>query len=274
MLDSNQAEELDENSFLRIEGYLTNEVCQELYDWMDDSQKYYTQDNLRDKIAYPSDSSSTRVSNAYMVSGGFSPLPHIALEKDAMGSLLDDFQAILAQMDELMYGLDTFLEVHATRCMLNMQKYFAGSKEVPWHFDGEYLKSKGNTTRIEEGLVPRYIAVYTLSNQNTHGTKVRCLQTGNEFQAESKAGDMIIIDNLRYLHSVPILEKPRLMIGFRNFDYRPHYFNQNGEGKEVSNACFDGHQERISTEASESIQHARLVQHRETFDMSTLEAKF
>jgi hypothetical protein len=255
MLDKYQLGELKSKGYLRVPDYLDhNEISDMMnlmYCWRND---YYDDENLKRRVAYLSDSSSTRISNAYMVSNGNSPLPHIESEDETLNSLIDDYQFILAQMSS---KPDT--NPSDTRLMLNMQEYKSKSKPVPWHFDGEYLDFNSDDVKdkleVIQALVPQYVVVYTLYNDNKYGTKIKNIISKKEQLIKSKGGDMLIFDNTAFLHSVPELAKSRAMFGFRNFDYQPKLYSQQYDPDSTAtiNDCFSGYSKSISTLEAENI---------------------
>jgi hypothetical protein len=115
--------------------------------------------------------------------------------------------------------------------MFNFQQYFKASKPVAEHFDGHYIdydKKSGTDFRLKKGLLPRYVVVVTLKNENTEGvtgTVLRDCQTDKVYSPPSEPGDFLIFDNIRFRHSVPTLEKPRVMVGLRTFDSCPFVFS-------------------------------------------------
>ncbi len=276
MLTPLQLDELLTNGFVRIPGYLNDTEIQAMMETQTSLINDYQNDtSIYNRVAYLSDDTDTRCSNAFMVSAGDSPLPHIKTDSySTLDNLLQDFQYVLAQIND-----DCLSNVVNTRAMLNLQDYKAASKPVPWHFDGEYLdmNTLDNDGQIDlkEGLVPGYVAVYTLHNANTLATGVRSLTTGEEFLVESKAGDMFIFDNTAVLHAVPELKKPRAMFGFRNFDYNPSLYTQQYDKDSfvTSNQCFSGFVKRITTAESEAIQEDFIQDWKDNFNVD-LKAKF
>ena len=275
MLNELELSGLNTKGYIRIPNFLSKvEISIMLETMVLFRDNYYTQVNIRDRIAYLSDTSETRISNAFMVSTGDTPLPHISIGNDSiLGDIIDDYQTIMRQLSPVMS------DPRDTRLMLNMQEYKEASKPIPWHFDGEYLdcntEDTDGTIQVVEGLIPRYVAVYTLYNENDFGTSVKNLHTGDEFSVESEAGDLFIFDNITHHHSVPELKKDRAMFGFRNFDYIPYHFSQDYSmgSTVVSNDCFNGYAHRITTNQAEEM-HEEFIQKWKDNYNKDLKAKF
>ena len=277
MLSKDQIEEIKAKGFIRIENHLSVEeilyMMLLMYEWRND---HYNDKNLKGRIAYLSDTSETRISNAYMVSTGMSRLPHISVEhRDVLGSLINDYQSLLMATEPRVRFGDT----SDTRLMLNMQEYKSGSKPIAWHRDGEYLDFNSESTTgaisLREGLIAKYVAVYTLYNDNEFGAALKDIHTGEEHRIKSESGDFFIFDNTKFLHSVPELEKPRAMFGFRNFDYQPMYYSQDYHPEAVvsKDECFHGYVRRVTTGEANTMLEEFIDQWSENFT-NELEAKF
>lgn len=186
-------------------------------------EKTYTKEELEKHSVYPSDTTDSRVSNAVMVSEGESTFPKVEHREFAqISSFLTDHNELLSELTETKVS-------GASRCMLNYQNYFEGSKPVGEHFDGEFLKTARNVDGIEfkllEGIIPRYVSLIILANGND-GKGVELLDKDNHhlYQPKLSPGDVVIFDNIKLRHRVPTLEKPRTSIGLRNFDHMPLHF--------------------------------------------------
>ena len=275
MLNELELLELNTKGYIRIPNFLSKvEISIMMETMVLFRDNYYTQKNIRDRIAYLSDTSETRISNAFMVSTGNSPLPHISVDTNSiLGDIIDDYQTIIKQLHPVLW------ESHDTRLMMNMQEYKEASKPIPWHFDGEYLDCNSEDTTgkitVVEGLIPRYIGVYTLYNENTHGTSIKSLHTGEEFSVESEAGDFFIFDNTAFLHSVPELKKDRAMFGFRNFDYVPYHYSQDYSigTMVVNHECFHGYTKRVTTLQAQGMHEDFIVKWKDNYNKD-LKAKF
>jgi len=196
---------------------------------------HYTEENLAKHSVYLSDKTPTRVSNAMMIaqdhligsslrSEGSLPAVQI-IPSGIVLELLKFHDRVLGSMTG-----GPAVGVHS-RSMLNFQEYFAGSKPVARHYDGEYLcyvKKSPTEFQLLEGLLPRYVMVFTIRNENVgeenEGTVLYEVATGKTVSPQSRPGMVLMFDNIRFRHEVPELKKPRLMCGLRNFDHMPMYF--------------------------------------------------
>ena len=278
MLTNDQMALLKEQGYIRIPNMLDKAeikyMMKVMYTFRED---YYTDEKLKSRVAYLSDSSETRVSNAFMVTTGETPLPSIKVAgMGVLASLLNDYQTLLQALS----GDKRSRGAIDTRCMLNMQQYFAGSKPIPWHFDGEYLDlndtyNTDDAIVINEMITAKYVAVYTLENDNEHGADLLDIVTGHKIRMWSEAGDFIMFDNTKFLHSVSQLYKPRAMFGFRNFDYEPYLYTNTytPESLPTTNQCFTGYVRQISTHEAEMRMEAFIANWSHSYT-SDLEAKF
>jgi hypothetical protein len=186
--------------------------------------RHYRVENIDRHAAYLSDNTPTRTSHAMMISRGPSPLPTASHEG------LSAVERFLRFHDEVLGALLGAEVPASSRSMLNWQTYLSGSKPVTEHFDGEYLdyrKDEDGGFTLHEGLLPRLVVILTLSNQNEgelQGTVLRDTVTGKEASPPSRPGDVLVFDNVRMRHNVPMLEKPRRMAGLRSFDFRAVHF--------------------------------------------------
>lgn len=277
MLDKHQMLQLKEQGFIRVPNMLDSEEINYMMGIMTEFRDtYYNDEALKNRVAYLSDSSETRISNAFMVTTGESPLPAInVVDRPILASLVNDYQTLMSAMS----GDRTFRGAIDTRCMLNMQEYFSGSKPLPAHFDGEYLDMNTEGTDdailIKEAIIASYVAVFTLHNKNTHGAILTDIVTGERTQMVSEAGDFIIFDNKKFLHEVPELEHPRAMFGFRNFDFEPTLFSDRytPDSQPTSNKCFTGYARPISTQEATMRQEKFISDWQENYN-TDLEAKF
>lgn len=190
----------------------------------DMKEEHYNGPNLENHSVYLSDKTETRESHAMMIARGRSDLPQVQIYGNRILSLLNFHDQVIGSIvgKEVPVG---------SRSMLNFQEYQAGSKPVAEHFDGEYLKyekESGTSFKLKEGLLPRYVMVFTIRNENVgeevEGTVLRNVETNEIINTQSRPGMVLIFDNIRFRHAVPELKKPRLMCGLRNFDYEPVYF--------------------------------------------------
>jgi hypothetical protein len=244
MLLREELSQLRGRGYIIISNYISEAEREEIGKFIVSSRgDYYNEQNVRNRLSYPSDVSGSRVSNAYMVTTGrVRGLPAISLENNsAISNVVDDFQMMLAQVNG--GNLEDIID---TRCMLNVQTYETKSKPVPVHFDGEYYTTVGDSCRLLEGVIPRYVAVYTVTNEGSGGTTVHNIESGEVIDLPSRSGDVLVFDNIRFLHSVKELSNPRSMFGLRNFDYEPFYYNQIS-GERVYQQCFAGYRKQLTT---------------------------
>lgn len=185
--------------------------------------RFYTQEELAKHSVYPSDSTDSRVSHAVMISEGESQFPKVEHHDfAAIDGFLRDHNALLAEFT------GSTVEP-GERCMLNYQNYYSGSKPVGEHFDGEYLRAAKAEDGVEftliEGILPRYVAVLVIANEND-GKGIELVDnTKNDItRPQLHPGDLIIFDNIQLRHRVPRLDFPRTSIGVRNFDHKPFHF--------------------------------------------------
>lgn len=186
--------------------------------------RHYRVENIDRRAVYLSDQTPTRTSHAMMLSQGPSPLPTVSHEGLAAVARFLRFH------DEVLGGLLGAAVPTSSRSMLNWQTYLSGSKPVTEHFDGEYLdyrKDEDGGFTLHEGLLPRLVVILTLSNENrgeSQGTVLRDTLTGKEASPPSQPGDVLVFDNVRMRHRVPMLEQPRRMAGLRSFDFQAVHF--------------------------------------------------
>ena len=278
MLTKEQMALLKEQGYIRVPNMIDQSEIEHMINIMYTfRENYYNDAELKSRTAYLSDSSETRVSNAFMVTTGETPLPAINVAgMVCLGSLLNDYQTLLQALS----GDKRSRSAIDTRCMLNMQQYFSGSKPIPWHFDGEYLDlndtyNTDDAIVINEMITAKWVAVYTLENENTHGADLLDIVTGRKIRMESEAGDFIMFDNTKFLHSVSKLDKPRAMFGFRNFDYEPYLYTNTytPDSLPTTNQCFTGYVRQISTHEAEMRMEAFIANWSHSYT-SDLEAKF
>lgn len=187
--------------------------------------QFYTKQELDKHSVYPSDKSDARVSHAMMISEGKSDLPKVDHSAfPAIDRFLQDHNALLAEFSQE--------EVKpSSRCMLNFQNYFSGSKPVGEHFDGEYLRAAKAEDGVEfallEGILPRYVVLLVLKNEN-NGRGIELVDNLSKeiIRPQLHAGDLIMFNNIDLRHRVPRLEHPRTSMGLRNFDHQAVHFAQ------------------------------------------------
>ena len=269
MLDKNEVEKLKNQGFvvipyLDIDKGENIEFEEEIWEF---NGRNYTDKNLKSGVAYPSDSSDTRESNAYLVSQYKSksenwntrhnPIPSIALVNWCDQNLLylvKDWNTFLGQMS----GKPD--EVHETVSLINMQEYLGYSKSVPPHQDGMYFKMHdmefGNFG-VTEALMAEYVGVLVLTNEGVAGTMLVEVGSGLTFFPNVKEGEMLIFDNIRFTHEVPPLVHKRSMVGIRNWNHSPYHYTQDRLDSKlthtVGNNFFEGYIRKVTTEEAENL---------------------
>lgn len=217
-------EQLENDGYCVVRGAYSDDYLQDLRREAESLVKRsYVQRELDRHSVYPSDSGEARVSHAVMISEGDSNLPVVEhTDLPTVVTFLQDHHRMLGDV--------TGVKVPSgARSMLNYQNYFSGSKPVGEHFDGEYLKTTraqdGIEFRLEEGVLPRYVAVLIVANDNEgKGTELVDTERQAVFSPSLYAGDLLFFDNVRLRHRVPTMEKPRTTIGLRSFDHRALHF--------------------------------------------------
>lgn len=224
MLSAAQIKSMKVHGYCKLEGLYSPELLKQLKDESETLiERYYNPAELEKHSVYPSDSSDSRVSHAIMISEGESELPRVDHND------LPAMKAFLKEHNQMLKAFTGKTVPASARCMLNYQNYYEGSKPVAEHFDGEYLRAMKEEEGIEfnliEGILPRYVAVLVLANENDgKGVELIDGEKGEVIQPGLRPGDLVIFDNIRMRHRVPTLEKPRTTIGLRNFDHIPLHF--------------------------------------------------
>ena len=263
MLNKNEVKTLKNVGFVVIPYLDIN--AEEALDFADEisefNRKNYTDSNLATGAAYPSDSSETRTSNAYLVSekAAFRPvtavIPHIqvgVIDEVNIMCLVRDWDTFLAQMANKPSTLTTV-------SLVNMQEYRGHSKAVPAHQDGMYFKMHDldeGAFGVTEALIAEYVGVLVLTNEGASGTVLREVDTGIVFSPTVREGELIIFDNIRFTHEVPMLTKKRSMVGIRNWSYNPyHYTQERGDNKIKSTVgeFFNGYIQKVTSQQAEDL---------------------
>ena len=217
------ANEVNSNGFGIIRNYVDETDIDNAIDLCSMLTDMYSEQGLYDRLFYKREESHNRQGDAVMVSLKRSEeLPSIELKTD----LLLDYNDIIGEL--------TGKKVNETsRSMMNIQQYFEESLPVWDHYDGMFFdfhhgetdKYGENPLIVDNGLLPRYVMVVVLTNENDgKGTYVRKHDSDERIDVELHPGDMIVFDNINMRHGVPALEHPRMMLGFRNFDHEPYHF--------------------------------------------------
>ena len=262
MLNNNQIKELKNNGFVVIQYLDIN--SDDASDFQEEinifNNKHYTKDNLSSGSAYPSDSSETRTSNAYLVSEAAEQgvIPHISvnvIDQVNIMCLHRDWTTFLGQMNRS----TSYFSPKGEVSLVNMQEYRGQSTAVCPHQDGMYFKmfnKEDGTFSITEALIAEYVGVLVLTNEGLSGTILREVDTGIEFHPTVEEGELIIFDNVRFTHEVPMLTRKRSMVGIRNWTNNPYHYTQERGNNKIKNTVgefFHGYIEKVTSKKAEDL---------------------
>ena len=262
MLNNNQIKELKNNGFVVIQYLDIN--SDDASDFQEEinifNDKHYTKDNLSSGSAYPSDSSETRTSNAYLVSEAAEQgvIPHISvnvIDQVNIMCLHRDWTTFLGQMNRS----TSYFSPKGEVSLVNMQEYRGQSTAVCPHQDGMYFKmfnKEDGTFSITEALIAEYVGVLVLTNEGLSGTILREVDTGIEFHPTVEEGELIIFDNVRFTHEVPMLTRKRSMVGIRNWTNNPYHYTQERGNNKIKNTVgefFHGYIEKVTSKQAEDL---------------------
>lgn len=183
---------------------------------------FYTDENIRDRIAYPSDKSTNRESYGFAITSEIN-------EKDS--KYFNNIQK-LTQMIYDLHDIDK-----SSTLLFNIQFYYDGSSEVPKHYDGEYFEFFGTSygsLQIGDSLRSHIVSVLTLVNETTDGgTRIWDNIDGKENSTliKAKVGEVVTFDNLSHLHSADAFRAEstradklvRMTIGWRSIEDKCHF---------------------------------------------------
>ncbi len=257
-------EDIRENGYTRVPNFLTDLDIEQIQQERDSIIRHYSLENVKNRLFYLREDSHNRQGDAVMVSEDENEsLPSF----DINGKLLE----LMTIYNEVLGELSGTKVPSDSRCMLNSQQYFTDSKPVHDHYDGEFfdfehtenVKEDGldnYSVTMNKGLIPRYVMVAVLENQNNgKGTYVRMHDSEERIDIENNKGDIIVFDNLAMRHGVWGLENSRSMVGFRNFDHMPYLFERKPEaGKdwiEVNDKLNPGWVREISSVDASYMMH-------------------
>lgn len=224
---------------LKLNGYyifkdvVSSKEIRTIQEERDNILKEYSEETVKQRLFYKREDSYNRQGDAVQISFAKSELPSITVKQDdAIGKYMKLYQNIVSNA----VGEEFRPEY---RCMLNSQQYFEHSLPVHDHYDMEAFdfehvdNSKHNeyALKLKSALIPRYVMVVVLTNENDGlGTYVRQHDSNERIDVKLYPGDVLIFDNIRYRHGVPELNNPRSMIGFRSMDFSPVLFEEHPEG--------------------------------------------
>lgn len=218
--------------YYKIENWLNESEINDLKSVVKEIQNGYNLSHVRSRTYYKRELGKNRQGDACMYSLLKSTLPSLIPTNTATRKLLQLNNTILSTLT----GVDV---EQSSRTMFNAQQYFEESFEVADHYDGEFFDFIHDKNvmhdevllKVKRGLIPRYVVVVILENDNFgKGTYLREHNSKERIEVSGFPGDLIIFDNIRFRHGVPKLQSPRLMIGMRNFDHSPFYFESSPEG--------------------------------------------
>lgn len=209
-------------SFYQKYNMLSNKECKIVVDEIFRfKQEYYTQENLKEHVAYLADDKPGRYSHAYAINcpSANKNLPGIAFEKLLSYPMIARLTASVS--------MDLKLDLQS-RFLFNIQEYYSDNAEVPKHFDGELLDFDVTDKEllIKEAVRPHQVAVLTIVNDvGQVGTRVHYPDNGS-IMVDCQAGEVLIFDNLNCHHSVDAFGAKskrkdkliRLIIGWRSLN--------------------------------------------------------
>jgi hypothetical protein len=216
---------MDKNGFCFFKNLLDEEEIQQIQEDRDEILSKYSEHFVQNRLFYKRENAGNKQGDAVMVAFENNKLPYL-YPKGSIGDLLEFYNSLI--------GKFTGEEVsRKSRSMFNAQDYFENSRPCGDHQDGEHLEYTHNvdsygeyTCQMEKGILPRYVIVFILTNENEdgQGTYIREHDSETRIDINARAGDCFIFDNIRFRHGVPSLEEQRSIVGFRNFDMNPVLF--------------------------------------------------
>lgn len=255
--------ELDEKGYILFKNYFGEYELGIIEEYIHKfNNKHYKKQNLIKRIAYLREDSNNRQGDAYMITSD------IFEELDMDYISLFDINLVKAYnlYNDITFYSTKYDVVYGKRVMMNIRQYFQNSFEVVEHFDGEFFdfehkeKNGKNYLQINEGLLPRFVMVIVVYNENKDGKGVylRDIKTNENHEFGLYGGDILMFDNLRFRHGVPSLKEKRMMVGFRNFDLEPYHFKREvtdpENWKELKDEYNPGFIKRISEKESIKLQ--------------------
>ncbi|MEH2402838.1 hypothetical protein [Nostoc sp.] len=201
---------------------------------------YYNEKNLEDHSAYFSDIQPGRISYAFTIWNSSDPinLPAINVQE-----LEDHFKGFTALHQEVLKKLKI---VNPSRILFNVQLYYSPSSPVCRHFDGELMsfsREADGSLKITSAIRPKHVALLTLVNSAKNGGTRFFYRNGNSQLIQSKPGNLLMFDNIKYEHSVDQFSAEtisrndgliRMIIGWRSLDTNCLFWTNNGKSKELT----------------------------------------
>jgi len=227
-------ENLKVNGFHIFKNVVSQEEIKNIKESTFELLEGYSEENVKDRLFYRREQSHNRQGDALMVCDTPTDLPSIDISgNEYIRKYFNLYNSIIES------AIGKEMKPKFSRSMMNVQQYYEDSLAVFDHYDGEFIEyhhtsdSQNNeyVLNVDKALLPKYVMVVVLENENNgKGTYIRAHDSNERIDVELFPGDVLIFDNINMRHGVPALEKPRMMIGFRNFDFYPEYFEANPEG--------------------------------------------
>jgi len=264
---SQLATSLKEDGYVKVSSFLDETEIQEILSDIPNITSKYSEDFVKNRLFYPREDSHNRQGDALMVSledYNYSSVDHLFESSSLPRFVIKGFKRNLLEFyNQVLSEISGEVVPENSRSMMNIQQYFEHSLPVGDHYDGEFIsykhgedKYKEFTLDVKEAILPRYVMVVVLENENSgKGTYIRYHDSEERIYINNNPGDLIIFDNIGMRHGVPELEHPRKMIGFRNFDFNPvHFISEKKDGYiELPDKVNPGFVKNISSEEAESL---------------------
>lgn len=119
------------------------------------------------------------------------------------GFRLDELPEEVARLTEQV--VET-LGLERGRVLWNVGRYCPDSQPLPPHFDGELFDFTPDATdgnKVHSGIRPREVALLTLRNETEACHTTLHDQEGKVLETRMRPGEMIVFDNVAYMHGVP-----------------------------------------------------------------------
>ena len=250
------------NGYHIFRGLISDEEIEQIKTSAFSLRREYSEEKVKQRLFYRRESSHNRQGDALMVSNSETTLPSINIQNTPINKYFKMYNNIIEEC----VG-QKFTDSSQMRSMLNIQEYFSGSLPVYNHYDGEFFfffhefdsNTNENILKLDKALIPRFVMVCVLENENDgKGVYVCKHDSHDRIDVKLYPGDVLVFDNVNLRHGVPELDKPRMMIGLRNFDYNPYYFEaspeENSSYKELYDVRNPGWVKELSNEETQQIQ--------------------
>jgi len=220
---------------------------------LDELASRYSEKMVQDKIFRPRENHPSRKGDSVMTTVGepkYAPFLKLQNKKPNLGVLQNFYNDIL----ENYFGEN----MSNTRCLLNWQEYKqGGDNSLPFHVDSEFFSGEWGKQYIdiERALIPKFVMVMVTENDN-NGAGLEISSNGETIGLKLEPGDMVIFDNQKVMHGVPkSTPNKRSMVGFRNFEAYPLYFEKNmfDGSNEYENGHVKGFTKMVNVEETQDI---------------------